>query len=143
MNATLTCQDSMNAASLEMDGRVLPIGLNGARGALSSCESRKARRDRRYGWMGAGLLPGSTGLSWEKMRRIERPGQDSSIRHRTKKAGLPSEKTARTAFAVPPCEAQRLCCPNYSGQDHEHEGRQGIWKRLAKTKRAPGRSVLP
>lgn len=31
MNAALTCQDSMNAASLEMDGRVLPIGLNGAR----------------------------------------------------------------------------------------------------------------
>ena len=34
--------------------------------------------------MGAGLLPGSTGSSWEKMRRIERPGQDSSIRHRSK-----------------------------------------------------------
>lgn len=94
--------------------------------------------------MGAGLLPGSTGSSWEKMRRIERPGQDSSIRHRTKKAGMQSEqKSGRTAFAVPPCEAQRLCCPNYSGQNHEHEGRQGIWKRLAKTKRAPERSVLP
>ena len=34
--------------------------------------------------MGAGLLPGSTGSSWEKMRRIERSGQDSSIRHRSK-----------------------------------------------------------
>lgn len=34
MNATLTCQDSMNAASLEMDGRVLPIGLNGAGGTI-------------------------------------------------------------------------------------------------------------
>ncbi len=42
--------------------------------------------------MGAGLLPGSTGSSWEKMRRIERPGQDSSIRHRTKKAGMQSEQ---------------------------------------------------
>lgn len=42
--------------------------------------------------MGAGLLPGSTGSSWEKMRRIERPGQDSSIRRRTKKAGMLSEK---------------------------------------------------
>lgn len=62
--------------------------------------------------MGAGLLPGSTGSSWEKMRRIERPGQDSSIRHRTKKAGMQSEqKNRQNCFRSPALRGPKALLP--------------------------------